>query len=485
MQRTALNKASSKAFAHTQQLPALALRLLQQSSSSNSADGALESWYIHPVIERYTPPDLLALWSEANRYRSWFQVELAATEAWEALGQVPAGTTERLRAAEAERPLDEAFAERVAEIEATTKHDIVAFTRALSERLGEDAKYIHLGLTSTDVVDSAQNLMLRGAVEIILADVRKLSDALKEKALTHKYTPCIGRTHGIHAEPITFGLKFLNFYASLQRDAERLRRAQAAVSVLMLSGSVGTYAHVPPEVEVAVADALGLELERVSNQTVARDRHAELMSALAILGTTLEKISVEIRHLQRSEVREAQEGFSRGQTGSSSMPHKKNPIATENISGLARLMRSNLQAALENVALWHERDISHSSVERVILPDTTTLASYATRRLTKVIINLVVYPEAMQKNLNTLHGLIYSQRVLHKLIDKGLMREDAYDVVQRSSLASWETGTHLQTLLAGDSASPLSEEELAEAFDPAWYLRYVDTIYERFEFLEE
>jgi adenylosuccinate lyase len=432
------------------------------------------------MIDRYTTPEMKTLWSEANRYRAWLEVELAATEAWEASGEVPAGIAGRIRDALKDRPLDDAFAERVAEIEAHTKHDIVAFTRALTERVGEDARYIHLGLTSTDVVDTAQNLVLRQALDLILVDVTALMEAVRDKAVAYKHTPCIGRTHGIYAEPMTFGLKFLNFYAALARDFTRLRRARDVIGVVMLSGSVGTYAHVPPEIEVRVAEQLGLEPDPVTNQTVARDRHAELMSALAILGTTLERIAVEIRHLQRTEVREAQEGFSKGQTGSSSMPHKKNPIATENITGIARLMRSNLQAALENVALWHERDISHSSAERVILPDTTILASYATRRLANVVQNLVVYPENMQRNLDALHGLVYSQRVLHKLIDKGMMRETAYGVVQRNSLTSWETQTPLRDLVAADADSPLTQDELDEAFDAGWYLRYVDTIYARF-----
>ena len=432
------------------------------------------------MIERYTTPEMKVLWSETRRYQVWLRVELAATLAWEDLEEVPAGTAERIRETLQDQPLDDAFAERVAEIEVQTRHDIVAFTRALSERVGDEAKYIHKGLTSTDVVDTAQNLVLREAVDIILGDARALQEVIKEKAIEYKHTPTIGRTHGIHAEPMTFGLKFLNFYAALARDLKRLERAKEVVSVVMLSGSVGTYAHVPPEVEEKVAERLDLSVDPVTNQTVARDRYAELMSALAILGTSLECIAVEIRHLQRTEVREAQEGFAKGQTGSSSMPHKKNPIATENISGLARLMRSNLQAALENVSLWHERDISHSSVERVILPDTTTLASYATRRLTRVVRGLVVYPENMRKNLDALRGLVYSQRVLHLLIDKGLMREVAYEVVQRNSLESWENEVPLQDLLHADPASPLTEDELAEAFDPAWYLRHVDAVYARF-----
>jgi len=433
------------------------------------------------MIERYSTPEMTTLWSEANRYRTWLKVELAATEAWESAGEIPEGTTKSMQALFDENPLDEAFAIRVAEIEAETKHDIVAFTRALTERIGESAKYIHMGLTSTDVVDSAQNLILADAISLVEADVQGLMEAVKDKAITYKHTPCIGRTHGIHGEPTSFGLKFLNFYAALQRDVIRLEEAKKRVGVLMLSGSVGTYAHFPPELELRAAQSLPLEVDPITNQTVARDRHAELLNAIAILGTTLERISVEIRHLQRTEVREAQEGFSKGQTGSSSMPHKKNPIATENISGIARILRSNVQAAYENVALWHERDISHSSVERVILPDSTTLASYATRRLTKVVKNLVVYPENMEKNLNALNGLIFSQRVLHKLIDTGMMRETAYEVVQRNSLKSWESGTHLKDLISQDADNALSPEDLDAAFDLEWYLRHVDAIYTRFD----
>lgn len=432
------------------------------------------------MIDRYTSLEMKVLWSEAHKYRTWLELELAVSEAWEALGEIPKGVAERLRQVLPPEALDEAFAKRVAELEALTKHDMVAFTRALTERIGDDAKYIHLGLTSTDIVDSAQNLLLRKAIDYILADLSALIEAVKDKAVSYKYTPCIGRTHGIHAEPMTFGLKFLNFYAALERDKERLLRAKEAISVIMLSGSVGSYAHVPPEIEERVAKQLGLKPDPVTNQTVARDRHAELMTALAILGTSLERIATEIRHLQRSEVREAQEGFAKGQTGSSSMPHKKNPISSENITGIARLLRSNLQAALENVTLWHERDISHSAVERIILPDSTALAGYATRRLTTVLENLLVYPENMLKNLTALHGLVFSQRVLHQLIDKGMMREQAYDFVQQHSLKSWETQTPLEELIKADSENPLSPEELASAFDTAWFLRYTDSIYERF-----
>ncbi len=439
------------------------------------------------MIDRYQTPEMRDLWSEAGRYQAWLEVELAATEAWEAVGEVPEGTGRRLRAALTRPPLDAAFAARVAEIEAVTRHDIVAFTRALGERAtdvaGEEgadaARYLHHGLTSTDVVDTAQNLLLVRAVDLVLADVAALDAALVDKARRYRHTPCIGRTHGIHAEPMTFGLKFLNFLAASRRDAERLRRARKTIGVAMLSGSVGTYAHVPPEVEVRAAAALGLEPDPVTNQTVARDRHAELLAALALVGTTVERVALEIRHLQRSEVREAQEGFGAGQTGSSSMPHKKNPIASENLTGIARLLRADLQAALEDVALWHERDISHSSVERVILPDATTLASYALRRLTRVLEDLVVDEARMLANLDALNGLVYSQRVLHLLIDRGLSREAAYEVVQRNSLACWESGRHLRDLLAADAACPLGADALSEAFDPSWYLRNVDAIYAR------
>lgn len=432
------------------------------------------------MIARYSTPEMTTLWSEAERYRAWLMVELAALEAWEALGEVPAGVTAGLRAATARAPLDEAFAARVTELEAITRHDIVAFTRALSEQLGDDARFIHLGLTSTDVVDTAQNLLLQRALGFILEDLAALQAVVKQLALAYRHTPCIGRTHGIHAEPMTFGLKFLNFYAALQRDQLRLERAQVAVSVAMLSGSVGTYAHVPPAVEEQVAARLGLAVDAVSNQTVARDRHAEMLCALAILGTTIERVALEIRHLQRSEVREVQEGFALGQTGSSSMPHKKNPIASENLAGAARLLRAYASTGFENVALWHERDISHSSVERITLPDATTLASYATRRLTRVLRDLIVRPERMRENLEALHGLVYSQRVLHALIDHGLTREGAYEVVQRASLICWDSGQHLRDVLAQDPACPLSDAELAAAFDAAWYLRHIDTAYARF-----
>ncbi len=431
------------------------------------------------MIDRYTTHDMRRLWSEAERYRTWLEVELAATGAWEAVGEVPAGTTAGLRAAAAHAPLDDAFAERVAALEAETRHDIVAFTRALSERLGPGARYVHYGLTSTDVVDTAQNLILRRALALVLAEVRAVRERLLALAQRHRHTPCVGRTHGIHAEPMTFGLKFLNFAAAFGRDEARLERAREAISVAMLSGSVGTYAHVPPGIEAAVAASLGLTPDPITNQTVARDRHAEVMASLAIVGTSIERVALEIRHLQRTEVREAQEGFAKGQTGSSSMPHKKNPIASENLTGVARLMRANLQAALENVALWHERDISHSAAERVILPDTTSLAVYALRRLASVLDGLVVDEARMAENLEALGGLVYSQRALHLLIEAGMSREAAYALVQRASLRCWETGERLKDILAAEPELPLASEQLEAAFSPDWYLRFVDDVFAR------
>ena len=431
------------------------------------------------MIARYATPETTELWSEAERYRTWLEVELAATEAFEALGEVPEGTGAALRAAAAERPLDAAFAERVAELEAETRHDIVAFTRALTERFGAPARFVHLGLTSTDVVDTAQNLLLRRACELIEEDLAALRGRLRGLARRYRHALCIGRTHGVHAEPMTFGLKFVSFDAAAARDQRRLTAAKEAVSVAMLSGSVGTFAHVPPEVEARVAARLGLAVDPVTNQTVARDRHAELLAALALIGTTIERIALEIRHLQRSEVREAREGFAKGQTGSSSMPHKKNPIASENMTGVARLLRGYVAPALEDVALWHERDISHSAVERVVLPDATTLASYASRRMTRVLDGLVVDEERMRENVDALHGLVYSQRVLHALIEAGAMREEAYAVVQRHALRVWEGEGELRTLLAEDPEVPLSDAELDATFDPGWYLRHVDAIYAR------
>jgi adenylosuccinate lyase len=438
------------------------------------------------MIERYQTPEMTALWSEARKYQTWAEVETLAMEAWENLNQVPKGTAAKLRKALKKRPIDAAFAARVDEIEAETRHDIVAFTRALTEWTGDSevARWLHLGLTSTDVVDTAQNVVLAESVKLIQQELFHVLNALEKLALKYKYTPAVGRTHGVHAEPTSFGLRFLSFLAALRRDEERLRRARKAVAVAQASGSVGNYAHVEPSIEEYIAGKLGLKVEPISTQVIPRDRHAEFMSALAILGANIERICVEIRHLQRTEVREAQEPFSYKQTGSSSMPHKKNPVALENLSGLARLLRSNLQAQLENVALWHERDISHSSVERVILPDSTTLAHYMLRRLKRVLEGLVVHEQNIEKNLELTRGLVYSQRVLGFLIEAGMERTAAYEVVQRNALKSWEEGVEFRDLLEADPACSVKGAALAEAFDPSYFLRFVDDIYQRFGFEE-
>ncbi|GGM95956.1 adenylosuccinate lyase [Thermus composti] len=434
------------------------------------------------MIARYQTPEMAALWSEENRYRMWALVEAYALEAWEALGQVPKGLAARLLKKLEERPLDAAFAQRVAELEAVTRHDLVAFTRALAEWAEDEevGRYLHLGLTSSDIVDTAQNALLVRALDLILEELQGVAEALKRLALRYKHTPAIARTHGVHAEPTSFGLRFLSFLAAFQRDEERLRRARETIGVAMLSGSVGNYAHVPPEVEAHVAGRLGLEPEPVSTQVVPRDRHAEVLSALAILGGNLERVAVELRHLQRTEVLEAQEPFREGQTGSSSMPHKKNPVSLENLTGVARLLRGYLVPVLENIALWHERDISHSSVERVALPDATTLAHYALRRLRGILEGLEVFEENLAKNLDLTRGLVYSQQVLNALIQRGLPRDQAYALVQRNALRSWEEGKSFLELLEQDPENPLKGEALRALFDPAPFLKHVDAIYARF-----
>jgi len=434
------------------------------------------------MIARYQTPEMTALWSPEHRFRVWAEVERLALEAWEGLGAVPAGVAEKLARALPAGDFEPEFSERVAAIEAETHHDVVAFVRALAERSGDGAvrRYLHYGLTSSDVVDTAQNRLLAEALDLVLAELENLLAALADLAVRYKRTPAVGRTHGVHAEPTAFGLRFLSFYAAALRDRERLRRAREAAATAAVSGSVGNYAHTPPAVEAYVAERLGLVPEPVSTQVVPRDRHAEVLAALAVFGANLERVAVELRHLARTEVLEVSEPFREGQTGSSSMPHKKNPVALENVSGLARLLKSNLQAALENVALWHERDISHSSVERVILPDSTTLAHYLARRLTRVLEGLVVHEDRIRKNLELTRGLVYSQRVLNLLIEKGLERDRAYRLVQRNALKCWEEGRDLAELLAADPENPLTAEELAAAFDPGHYLRHVDAIYARF-----
>lgn len=440
------------------------------------------------MIPRYQTPKMRALWSEENRYRIWALVEAYALEAWEALGEVPRGLAEKLLKLLEQTPLDAEFAKKVEALEARTRHDLVAFTQALVEwarnaRMEEAealGRYLHLGLTSSDIVDTAQNLLTVQALDLILEELEGVLEALKALALRYKHTPAVARTHGVHAEPTSFGLRFLSFYAAFLRDKERLKRARETIGVAMLSGSVGNYAHLPPEVEAHVAERLGLRPEPISTQVVPRDRHAEVLAALAILGGNLERVAVELRHLQRTEVLEVQEPFAEGQTGSSSMPHKKNPVGLENLTGMARLLRGYLGPALENIALWHERDISHSSVERVILPDATTVAHYALRRLAGILKGLRVFEENLGRNLELTRGLIYSQGVLNALIGRGLSREKAYEIVQRNALKSWEEGTPLPELLENDPENPLKGEELQALFDPKAYLERVGTLYARF-----
>ena len=419
---------------------------------------------------------MAALWSEQQQFQSWLDVELAACAAWsEVTGVIPEAD---VRALYDNAAFD---VDRIHEIEEATRHDVVAFTRAVSETLGEEKKWVHYGLTSSDVVDTALAYRLKGASSLILEGIDRLIGVLADRAREHKKTLMMGRTHGVHAEPTTFGLKLALFYAEMQRNRARFVQAAEEMRVGKLSGAVGTFAHIPPDVERVTCEKLGLRPAPISTQVLQRDRHAYYMATLALVGATLEKIAVEIRHLQRSEVREAEEAFGKGQKGSSAMPHKRNPIGSENITGCARLLRGYMVSAYENVALWHERDISHSSVERVILPDATTILHYALARLARIVENLTVYPEAMRRNMERTFGLYHSQRLLLKLVDKGLSREDAYDLVQPLAMRAWEEGRPFREIV-GESAeltSRLSEEEVEEAFDPAYYVRRADEIFER------
>ncbi|MEK7878661.1 MAG: adenylosuccinate lyase [candidate division NC10 bacterium] len=427
------------------------------------------------MIERYSRPEMAGIWSQDAKYAAWLKVELAVCEAYARRGVIPHDALERIKA----RARVEA--RRIDEIEARVRHDVVAFLTNLEEALGADSRYVHMGLTSSDVVDTAQALQLQAASDLLLADLWALQDALRRIALEHKDTLAVGRTHGVHAEPITFGLKAAVWYAEAGRNLERLARAKEAVRVGKLSGAVGTFAHVEPDVEEEVCRVLGLEADPISTQIVQRDRHAEFCATLAIVAASLEKIALEIRSLQRTEILELEEPFAEGQKGSSAMPHKRNPVSSEQICGLARLVRANALAALENVALWHERDISHSSVERVILPDSTILLDYLLHQMVRILAGLHIYPERMRENLDRSYGLIYSQRVLLMLLEKGLARQPAYEVVQRAAMRAWREQRSFQEFLAIDPevSATLSAEELKACFDPSWYLRNVDAIYRR------
>jgi len=416
-----------------------------------------------------------ALWGEQKKYETWLQVEVLACEAQAESGLIP---KESLIQIQQKAQVD---AQTIHRHEEVTRHDVIAFLQNVEESVGEASRYIHLGLTSSDILDTAMAILLVKASDIILQDVQELLAVLEERAIEHKETLMIGRSHGIHAEPITFGLKLALWYAEMKRNLDRMQRAKDAVAVGKISGAVGTFANISPEVEAYVCKKAGLKPASVSNQIIQRDRYAEFMSALALIAGTLEKIAVEIRHLQRTEVREVEEYFSRGQKGSSAMPHKKNPITSEQISGLARLIRTNMLASFENIALWHERDISHSSVERVILPDSTTLIDYMLVRMTGLIKNLRVHPDRMRDNLDSNRGLIFSQRILLELARKGWLRKRAYEVVQRNAMRVWNGEGDLLTLLLEDTelGAALSPEEIKACFDLPYHTKHIDVIFNR------
>lgn len=429
------------------------------------------------MISRYTRPEMGVIWTEENKFKAWLEVEILACEAWAELGDIPKEDVKKIRE-HASFDID-----RIYEIEKETRHDVVAFTRAVSETpaLGEERKWIHYGLTSTDVVDTALSYILKQANEIILKDLENFVSILANKAKEHKYTIMMGRTHGVHAEPTTFGLKLGLWYEEMKRNVERFKQAANTVRVGKLSGAVGTYANIDPFVEKYVCENLGLEAAPISTQTLQRDRHAHYMSTLALIATSIEKMAVEIRGLQKSETREVEEAFAKGQKGSSAMPHKRNPIGSENMTGLARVIRGYMMTAYENVPLWHERDISHSSAERVILPDATIALNYMLNRFGNIVKNLTVYPENMKRNMTRTYGLIYSQRVMLTLIDKGMVREEAYDIVQPKAMEAWETQVQFKELVEADEriTSKLTQEEINECFNYEHHMQHVDTIFER------
>jgi len=414
------------------------------------------------------------IWAEENRFRAWLQVELAATETLAEAGVVPTESAEAIRA-RANFKL-----ERIHEIEAEVKHDVIAFTTAVAEFVGPDSRWFHYGLTSNDVVDTAQSLLIKEASDVIRKDLERLSNVLKRRAWEFKDTPMIGRTHGIHAEPITFGLKLANWYSEVQRDIVRFEAAAEDMRIGKFSGAVGTFAHLSPELEEKMCARLGLKAAAISSQVIQRDRHAHYLSTLGVIASTLDKISTEIRHLQRTEVREAEEYFSEKQKGSSAMPHKRNPVTCEQISGLARVVRSNVQAGFEDVVLWHERDISHSSVERVILPDSTTLANYMLEKTANLVDTMLIYPERMKANLESTGGLVFSGQVLLELVEQGVTREDAYRLVQSHAMRAWKEGLNFRELVMDDPAvKRVPPEALARAFDVRHQLRHVDAIFAR------
>jgi len=427
------------------------------------------------LISRYTRPEMGRIWSEENRFRNWLTVEVAATETLAEAGMVPKA------AAHAIRERADFSLERIQEIEADVRHDVIAFTTAVAEIVGPEARWFHYGLTSNDVVDTAQALLIQQASKIIAEDLQQLSEALERRAWEFKDTPMVGRTHGVHAEPITFGFKLANWYSEMQRNVARFKRAAEDMRVGKFSGAVGTFAHLSPELEEKICKRLGLQAAAVSSQVIQRDRHAAYLATLAVIASTLDKIATEIRHLQRTEVREAEEYFSEKQKGSSAMPHKRNPVTCEQISGLARVVRSNAQAAFENVPLWHERDISHSSVERVILPDSTTLVDYMLNKTTGLIEMMFVYPVRMLANLESTGGLVFSGQLLLDLVEQGVSREDAYRMVQKHAMHAWKEGLNFRELVASDKdiTSRVPRKKIEAAFDLKRQLRNIDKIFAR------
>jgi adenylosuccinate lyase len=433
------------------------------------------------MVPRYARPEMTAIWSQATKFRIWFEIEAHATDALAALGVVPKQAAEAIWEKGGTIRFDEADVERIDAIEREVKHDVIAFLTHVSERVGPEARFMHQGMTSSDVLDTALAVQLARASDLLLSGLDRLLAALKERAHEHKLTPTIGRSHGIHAEPVTFGLKLAQAHAEFARNRERLVAARREVATCAISGAVGTFANIDPAVEAHVAEKMGLTVEPVSTQVIPRDRHAMFFATLGVIASSIERLAIEIRHLQRTEVLEAEEYFSPGQKGSSAMPHKRNPVLTENLTGLARMVRGYVTPALENVALWHERDISHSSVERYIGPDATITLDFALHRLAGVIERLVVYPENMRRNLDRLGGLHNSQRVLLALTQAGASREDAYRLVQRNAMKTWERGADFLSELKGDAevTAKLSPEALEAMFDEAYHFKHVDTIFAR------
>ena len=427
------------------------------------------------MIERYSRDEMSSIWTDQNRYEAWLEVEILACEAWSELGYIPKEDVKKIR------ENAKVNVERAKEIEQETRHDVVAFTRQVSETLGDERKWVHYGLTSTDVVDTALSYVIKQANEILEKDLERFIDVLAAKAKKYQYTLMMGRTHGVHAEPTTFGVKMALWYTEMKRNLKRFKEVRKEIEVGKMSGAVGTFANIPPEIEAYVCEHLGIDTAAVSTQTLQRDRHAYYIATLALIATSMEKFAVEIRNLQKTETREVEEAFAKGQKGSSAMPHKRNPIGSENITGISRVIRGYITTAYENIPLWHERDISHSSAERIMLPDVTIALDYALNRFTNIVDRLTVYEDNMRNNIDKTYGLIFSQRVLLALINKGMVREEANDKVQLKAMESWETKTPFRELIEQDSSitDVLSSEELDDCFDPKHHLNQVDTIFAR------